>query len=100
MRRKRNVLSAILLVVLIALLLSACSGKDDKIKLSELEDSELIQRLIDFGVVIPKGVTIDGIREWIAELEADPAHPAPFVSWTAITDLYEGLRTFVIARDN
>ena len=96
MHRKRTLFTAISLVILVALLLSACFGKE-KVKLSEMEDAELIQALTEFGVAIPKDMkNIDGIRRTIAELEEDALHRPPVVSNPVIINFYEDLRSFVI----
>lgn len=95
MHRKRNLLATISLVVLVALLLSACSGKKDKVKLSEMEDSELLQALTDFGVEIPENVGWVNVRWMIAKFEEDPGF-MHVVSHPVLIDLYEDLRSFVI----
>lgn len=99
MRHKRTLFTAISLILLAALLLSACSGKEEKIKLSEMEDDELLQALTDLGVEIPEVKNLDiksAIRKWIIELEEDPTRPSLGVSWTVPFDLYEDLRDAVI----
>lgn len=95
MHRKRNLLAAISLVILVALLLSACSGKKDKVKLSEMDDSELLQALTDFGVAIPENVGWANVRAKIAKFEEDPEF-LPVVSNPVLIDLYDDLRSFVI----
>lgn len=80
---------------LVVLLLSACSSITSKSKLSEMEDNELIQYMIDSGVSIPENMQVYAIREMIIELEKDPEHSPPVVGWTVITDLYEEIRRVV-----
>lgn len=99
MHHKKRFLTSILFVILIVLSLSACSRKNTECKLSEMEDSELIQHMADSGVVIPESVDMDTIREIIVELENDPDHPTPVLGYTVITDLYEDIRNFVAEND-
>ena len=96
MCHKRTFLVAISLIILAALLLSACSGKKDKVKLSEMDDSELLQALTDFGVEIPENVGWANVRAKIAKFEEDPEF-LPVVSNPVLIDLYEDLRSFVIS---
>ena len=80
---------------LIVLLLSACSAIASENKLSEMEDNELMEYIIDSGVSIPENMEVNTIREMIIELEEDPEHSPPVVGWTVITDLYEDIRNVV-----
>ncbi|MBQ4641524.1 MAG: hypothetical protein IJB47_02800 [Oscillospiraceae bacterium] len=99
MQRKKTLFAIISLILLATLLLSACSGKEEKIKLSEMEDDLLLQTLTDLGVEIPEVKNVDinsAIRKWIVELEEDPTRPSLSVSWTVPYNLYEDLRDAVI----
>ena len=58
---------------------SACSGNTTPQKLSELDETALLQRLADYEVVIPANLELSAIRDAIADLEADPDRPAPVV---------------------
>lgn len=85
-----------LVIVLTALLLSACSNNNKENKLSELEDIKLNQYMTDSGITIPESVDMDTIRSIIIELEDNPEHPAPIVGDTLIADLYEDIRNLVV----
>ena len=74
---------------------SACSGNTTPQKLSELDETALLQRLADYEVVIPANLEISAIRDAIAGLEADPDRPAPVVGWVEVADFYEELRSIV-----
>ena len=74
---------------------SACSSNDAPQKLSEMEESVLLQHLADDAITIPAGVEISTIRDMITDLEADPDRPAPIVDWTVYSDFYEEVRDFV-----
>ena len=50
MHYRRSWLTSFLAIVLTALLLSACSNNNTENKLSELEDTKLIQYLTDSGL--------------------------------------------------
>ena len=69
MHYRRSWLTSFLAIVLTALLLSACSNNNTENKLSELEDTKLIQYLTDSGITIPESVNTDTIRGIIIELE-------------------------------
>ncbi len=99
MQRKKTLFAIISLILLATLLLSACSGKEAKIKLSEMEDDQLLQTLTDLGVEIPevKNVDIESIiRKMLVELEEDPSQNTPAWGWTVMSDLYEAIRTAVV----
>lgn len=98
MRRKRTLFTAISLVVLVALLLSACSG-NKPIKLSELEDEALMQILDEEGIIIPAGTDNTWVRLWLARLEADPDFPET-VSNPKLIDFIDALRVIVIKYGN
>lgn len=100
MQLKRRLPVFFLLIVLTALLISACSGEKEKPKLSDLGDDELIQYITDAGVTIPEIVRIGTIRGMLGELEEDPEHRAPVLGYTPITDLYEDIRALVIEYNN
>ncbi len=80
---------------MVAGLLVGCA--DAQPKLSEMEDAQLFAYLADAGVTVPEDVTASTVREMVAELEDDPAHSAPAVSFTLIIDLYEDIRIAVNA---
>lgn len=69
MRYRRSLLASFLVIVLTALLLSACSNNNKENKLSELEDIKLNQYMTDSGITIPESVDMDTIRSIIIELE-------------------------------
>ena len=96
MRYRRSLLASFLVIVLTALLLSACSNNNKENKLSELEDIKLNQYMTDSGITIPESVDMDTIRSIIIELEDNPEHPAPIVGDTLIADLYEDIRNLVV----
>ena len=75
MRYRRSLLASFLVIVLTALLLSACSNNNKENKLSELEDIKLNQYMTDSGITIPESVDMDTIRSIIIELEDSPEHP-------------------------
>lgn len=54
MHHKRGLLVPILFIAVMVLLLSACSSRNTEQKLSEMEDSELIQYIADSGVTVPE----------------------------------------------
>ena len=74
---------------------SACSGNTTPQKLSELDETALLQRLADYEVVIPANLEISVICDAIADLEVDSDRSAPVVGWTEFADFYEELRSFV-----
>lgn len=74
---------------------SACSSNTMPQKLSELDETALLQRLADYEVVVPANLEISAIRDAIADLEADPDRPAPVVGWVEAADFYEELRSIV-----
>ena len=96
MRYRRSLLASFLVIVLTALLLSACSNNNKENKLSELDDIKLNQYMTDSGITIPESVDMDTIRSIIIELEDNPEHPAPIVGDTLIADLYEDIRNLVV----
>lgn len=96
MHHKRGLLVPILFIAVMVLLLSACSSRNTEQKLSEMEDSELIQYIADSGVTVPESVSVDTVRGIIVELENDPEHSAPIMSYTVVTDLYEDLCNLVV----
>ena len=91
----KKCLTGIMLLMLVVSILSSCSARTQKPKLSELEEDLYIQYLEDHGVVFPDNYVASEIRKIIAELEADPDRPAPVVSWTVLSDFYEELRAAV-----
>ena len=96
MHYRRSWLTSFLAIVLTALLLSACSNNNTENKLSELEDTKLIQYLTDSGITIPESVNTDTIRGIIIELEDNREHSAPIVGDILIADLYEDIRNLVV----
>lgn len=74
---------------------SACSNNAAPQKLSELDETILLQRLTADEVTLPANLEISAIRDAIASLEVDPDRSAPVVGWTEFADFYEELRSFV-----
>lgn len=93
----RGIAAMIALIALIGMIctFSACSSNDAPQKLSEMEESVLLQHLADDAITIPAGLEISTIRDMIADLEADPDRSAPIVDWTVYSDFYEEVRDFV-----
>ena len=83
------------LILLCGIFIFVYFGKQEKPKLSELQEDQCIQYLTDNGVSIPEGLEASSVREMIAELENDPDKSAPAVSWTILADFYEDLRRAV-----
>ena len=95
---KKRILAFILVLISVIGVFSACSGNNEKQetkKLSEMSDEELLKRLEEENVTIPRGYTIETARELIVALEADPDYPSDDVSAPLYVDLIEALRTFV-----
>lgn len=92
MRKRRYAYILVVIAILANLVFVACSSD---VKLSEMDDDELMQYLEDADVTLPQGFEAENIRGMITELEEDPNHAAPVVSWSVISDLYEDLRTVV-----
>ncbi len=102
--KKRKWLRNILAVLMCAALLCACTpqtpsnsteGVQAVQKLSELKEGELLAALRRWNVSVPANVELVTVRLMLKELEEDPDHTAPVVSYTVIADLYEALRTMV-----
>ena len=84
-KKMRTIAAVIALIGLISVF-SACSNDTMPLRLSELDEATLLQRLADHEIVIPAGLEISAIRDAIADLEADPDRPAPVVSWSVFPD--------------
>lgn len=97
MYRSKSLRGIAAMIALIGMIctFSACSSNDAPQKLSEMEESVLLQHLADDAITIPAGVEISTIRDMIAALEADPDRSAPIVDWTVCSDFYEEVRDFV-----
>ena len=97
MYRSKSLRGIAAMITLIGMIctFSACSSNDAPQKLSEMEESVLLQHLADDAITIPAGVEISTIRDMITDLEADPDRPAPIVDWTVYADFYEEVRDFV-----
>ncbi len=97
MYRSKSLRGIAAMIALIGMIctFSACSSNDAPQKLSEMEESVLLQHLADDAITIPAGVEISTIRDMITDLEADPDRPAPIVDWTVYADFYEEVRDFV-----
>ena len=92
-KKMRSIAAVIALIGLICVF-SACSNDTILQRLSELDEATLLQCLANHEIVIPAGLEISAIRDAIADLEADPDRPAPVVSWSVFPDFYEELRSF------
>lgn len=97
MYRSKSLRGITAMIALIGMIctFSACSSNDAPQKLSEMEESVLLQHLADDAITIPAGLEISTIRDMIAALEADPDRSAPIVDWTVYSDFYEEVRDFV-----
>lgn len=97
MYRSKSLRGIAAMIALIGMIctFSACSSNDAPQKLSEMEESVLLQHLADDAITIPAGLEISTIRDMIAALEADPDRLAPIVDWTVYSDFYEKVRDFV-----
>lgn len=93
-KKMRSIAAVIALIGLICVF-SACSNDAMPQRLSELDEATLLQRLSDHEIVIPAGLEISAIRDAIADLEDDPDRPARVVNWSVFPDFYEELRSFV-----
>ena len=93
--KRKRVIVAIIALVGFVCVFSACSNNQMPQKLSELDETALLQRLADYEVVIPANLELSAIRDAIADLEADPDRPAPVVGWVEAADFYEELRSIV-----
>ena len=98
MHRVKRIVAFLVSVILLLLLLCACSNKASH--LSDLDDSALQQYMADFGIAVPGNVEMSTVRGMLAELEEDTDHPAPVLGWTVMVDLYEDLRSAVIAYES
>jgi len=96
-----RIIAVVLVLITVAGIFSACAKKNEQEekqetkKLSEMSDEELLQRLEEGNVTIPRGYTIESARELIVKLEADLEYPSYNISAPLYVDLIEALRTFV-----
>ena len=97
MYRSKSLRGIAAMIALIGIIctFSACSSNYAPQKLSEMEESVLLQHLADDAITIPAGVEISTIRDMITDLEADPDRPVPIVDWTVYADFYEEVRDFI-----
>lgn len=93
--KRKRVIVAIIALVGFVCVFSACSNNQMPQKLSELEETILLQRLTDHGISIPANLEISVICDAIADLEVDSDRSAPVVGWTEFANFYEELRSFV-----
>ena len=93
----RRVISVLLVFVSVAGIFSACSnGKEqESMKLSELSDEALLQRLEAENISVPQGLSISEVREMIVALEADPDHALLEYSAPHMVALADALRIMV-----
>ena len=93
-----RVVAVILALIAVVGIFSACSGNNEKQetkKLSEMSDEELLQRLEEENITIPKGLSTSRVREYIIWLEADQDREETHFSHQPLNDLFETLRIFV-----
>ena len=97
MGHKKLLIILLAVVLLGTLLVSVFAGFFPKQKLSEMSDKRLIAFLEKSGVSIPEPVeeNVESYRLIIIELENNPEHHAPVVSWQVISDMYEKIREIV-----
>ncbi len=97
MRCKKSLFVLIILIVMTAILLTACSDKTEDRKLSEFEDQELLEYIADAGVSLPEELNMDAskLREMIVIFEENPDNPL-VVSYTVLADFSEEIRGLVI----
>ena len=93
--KRKRVIVAIIALVGFVCVFSSCFNNQMPQKLSELEETILLQRLTDHGISIPANLEISVICDAIADLEVDSDRSAPVVGWTEFADFYEELRSFV-----
>ena len=98
MHRVKRIVAFLVSVILLLLLLCACSNKASH--LSALDDGALRRYMADCGITVPETVEMSTVRGMLTELEEDADHPAPVVGWTVMADLYEDLRGAVIAYES
>ncbi len=67
--KRKRVIVAIIALVGFVCVFSACSNNQMPQKLSELEETILLQRLTDHGISIPANLEISVICDAIADLE-------------------------------
>ena len=95
MHRVKRIVAFLVSVILLLLLLCACSNKASH--LSDVDDGALRRYMADCGITVPETVEMNTVRGMLAQLEEDTNHPAPVLGWTVMADLYEDLRGAVIA---
>ena len=98
-----RVFAVVLAVITVIGVFSACSGNNEKQetkKLSEMSDEELLQRLEEENITIPKGFTVEDVRKYVDILEADPDYPSYDYSFILMVELIEGLRAIVKSYSN
>ena len=98
MHRVKRIVAFLVSVILLLLLLCACGNKASH--LSALDDDALRRYMADCGITVPETVEMSTVRGMLTELEEDADHPAPVVGWTVMVDLYEDLRSAVIAYES
>ena len=100
MHHKHRLFASLLLIVLAALLLSACHGgatePKDKPLLSSLSEEECRQVLADYGVTIPEKFSDTTIKSMFAQFEEDPDMPI-VLGWTDLANFSEEVRAVVKA---
>ncbi len=101
MLRKKQIrgIAILCFAVILAGVISACTGGPADRKLSELDDEALVQYLAEHDISIPADLEASAIRDAIAGLEAEPDRDAPVVGWTEYAAFYEELRGLVKAYD-
>ena len=96
-----RIIAVVLVLITVAGIFSACSKKNEQEekqevkKLSEMSDEELLQRLEEENITIPKGLSTSRVREYIIWLEADQDREETHFSHQPVNDLFEALRILV-----
>lgn len=96
MRCQKPLHALVMVIILTAILLSACSDKAEDRKLSEFKDDELLEYIADAAVSLPEELNMDAskLREMIVKFEENPDHPL-VVSYTVLADFSEEIRGLV-----
>ena len=101
-----RVIAVVLVLITVAGIFSACAKKNQQEekqeikKLSEMSDEELLQRLEEENITIPKGFTVEDVRKYVDILEADPDYPSNNYSFILMVELIEGIRSIVKSYSN
>ena len=96
-----RIIAVVLVLITVAGIFSACSKKNEQEekqetkKLSEMSDEELLQRLEDEGVSVPKSFSAEDIREMIIDFEKGSDQHLYAYSAPHLVEFVEELRTFV-----